>query len=109
MPGSEPRLKCRHLRDGSQLSAGKFSVAVQNLNDLLLCALVVDPKTKVKGKKEKTQAWWHMPLVSTNGRQSWAYICEFKANLAYIMSFRLARTTERERPCLKKTKHNNKR
>jgi hypothetical protein len=40
-------------------------------------------------------AWWRTPLIPALGRQRQAQISEFQASLAYRVSSRTARTTQR--------------
>jgi len=51
--------------------------------------------------------WWHRPLIPALGRQRQIELCELKAILVYIVSFRAARY-HIERPCLKTNKQTNK-
>jgi hypothetical protein len=48
--------------------------------------------------------WWHRPLIPALGRQRQRELCEFKAILVYIVSFRIARSYI-EKPCLKTNKN----
>jgi len=45
-------------------------------------------------KKEKPcQEWRCTPLIPAPGRQKQVDLCEFRANLVYIVSYRTANTT----------------
>jgi hypothetical protein len=49
----------------------------------------------------KVQAQWYMPLIPAIKSQKEENLCEFGASLIYIASYgRIARTRERETPCL---------
>lgn len=47
-------------------------------------------------KKKKNTGWgavgWYMPLIPIHRRQR-QHLCEFEANLVYIMNSRLAKAT----------------
>jgi hypothetical protein len=57
--------------------------------------------------KNYARQWWYMPLIVALRRQRQVDLCEFEASLAYKVSSRMARATERN-PVSKqnKTKQN---
>jgi hypothetical protein len=42
-------------------------------------------------KQKSSQIWWHIPLIPAFGRQKQADLCDFEANMVYIMSSKTGR------------------
>lgn len=50
----------------------------------------------MKDKVLPIGVWWHTPLTLVFGRQGQTDLCEFLASLIYIVSSRIAKTTEKD-------------
>ena len=51
--------------------------------------------SRIKSITVASRWWWRIPLISALGRQKQVDLCEFEASLAYRVSSRTVRDTQR--------------